>query len=287
MTDNSPMTTKLIMDTVMKQQPSLLGAGGQTLTDFLDQMAHQMAQNDCCGIPGCDHNEDLTNQILLIDAESVGLGNPCQRVEGFVLKTNDNSLKLRFKNESEGWYDQDVIEGNLGPATPEQYMEFGVEPPPVETTPNYSTGTYVASTPKGTFLLEVDRVGSDYYIHEVGDCEVEALTPQVWECLDNFSDPDGPGNYTAEPGMYYVARIGKMVEVIPYGGYSYYRFINDSELRRLSPSMVKDCTQVESDTFEVNAVMILPQDAPAKLNNTEDAPTGCCQSAPREEPCEA
>jgi hypothetical protein len=251
---------------------------------------------DCCGVPGCEHEEDtLVNQVVLVDAETVGRGPATLRLEAFVLAEYNNSLKLRFKSGHEGYYCDECVTDELGPATSAQYTEFGVTEPEAPPTPAYSTGTYIAVTPKGVFLIEVDRVGDTYYIHEVGGSDAEPLTPDIWECLDNFSDPDGPGNYTADPGMYYAARIGKMIEVIPHGGYSFYRFINDSELRRLSPNMVKDCTQVESDTFEVNAIMVMPQDAPKvegktayrkALDNNEDAPTGCCQAVPREEPAE-
>lgn len=254
-------------------------------------------QEDCCGIPGCDHEElGLEHQVVLVEASQVGNGLPSQRLEAFVLAEQDGNIKIRLKNGNEGWYDENIIDGELGPATDEQYVEFGVEKPEAPPTPNYQTGTYVAPTQTGLLLVEVDRVGDEYYIHAVGDSSMEPLTPEVWENLDNFSDPDGPGNYVLAPGPYYVAKLNRMIEVIPHGGYSYYRFIDDCQLTRLTPNLVKDCAQVESDTFEVNAIMVVPEDLPRRhlptqvgsrtLNNAEDRPTGCCQAAPREEPAE-
>lgn len=250
-------------------------------------------QEDCCGIPGCDHEElGLEHQVVLVDAAAIGQGTVNQRLEAFVLSEHKQSVKIRLKNGTEGYYATDVVIDELGPATDAQYDLFGVEKPEAPPTPDYQTGTYVAPTQNGLFLVEVDRVGDEYYIHAVGDSSMEPLTPEVWENLDNFSDPDGPGNYVLAPGPYYVAKLNRMIEVIPHGGYSYYRFIDDCQLTRLSPNLAPDCAQVESDTFEVNAIMVMPQDAPRSLtqglNNREDRPTGCCcQAAPREEPCEA
>lgn len=273
---------------------SLIASDGRNLAQFLQDLTAQAAlvaaENDCCGLPGCEHN--LIHSVVLVEASQVGNGLPSQRLEAFVLAEQDGNIKIRLKNGNEGWYDENIIDGELGPATSEQYDEFGVQKPEPPPTPNYQTGTYVASTHDGLYLVEVDRVGDNYYIHPVGDSILEPLLPQVWDNLDNFSDPDGPGNYAIEPGPYYVERLSRMIEVIPHGGYSYYRFIDDAKLTRLAPSLVPDCAKVESDTFEVNAIMVMPQDAPSvengipNLENDENRPTGCCQAAPREEPVE-
>ena len=277
------------------------GTNGPEMAAILQNLLNlPKPPEDCCGIPGCDHEPPgheppgLEHQVVLIDAAAIGQGAVNQRLEAFVLSEHEQSVKIRFKNGTEGYYATGVVIDELGPATSVQYDLFGVEKPEAPPTPDYQTGTYVAPTQDGLFLVEVDRVGDQYYIHAVGDSGMEPLTPEVWENLDNFSDPDGPGNYVLAPGPYYVAKLKRMIEVIPHGGYSYYRFIDDCQLTRLAPGLVQDCVQIESDTFEVNAIMVMPQDIPRGLtqglnkglNNAEDRPTGCCQAAPREEPRE-
>lgn len=276
---------------------SLITSDGRNLAQFLQDLTANAtlvaAENDCCGIPGCEHEEPgLAHSVVLVDASVTGRGVAGQRVEAFVLEEYNASVKLRFKDGIDAYFSDEIIIDELGPATSEQYTLFGVDEPEAPPTPNYQTGTYVASTHDGLYLVEVDRIGDKYYIHAVGDSALEPLLPQVWDNLDNFSDPDGPGNYAIDPGPYYVEKLGRMIEVIPHGGYSYYRFIDDAKLTRLAPNLINDCAKVETDTFEVNAIMVLPQDAPSvengipNLENNEGLPTGCCQAAPREEPAE-
>lgn len=277
--------------------PSLPPAFSNQMVDLLTRLEDIEITEDIA-----DDEETLVHHVVLIDQEDK-LQQRIDRIEVFIVAELENSIKVTSKKNNDHIYiDKTRIIDDLGPATPEQFEEFGVNPPEPEPTPDYQTGTYIANTNHGIFLAEIDRVGDTYLIHDAGGSSVEPLTPELWEALDEFSGPEDPndidhyttGNYTAEPGLYYVEKTQRLIEVVPYGGYSYYRFINDAQLTKLHAPLVKDLQRVETDTFEVNAIMVMPEthnigDGTANieetnnLNNDEQAPTGCCQAAPREE----
>lgn len=216
--------------------------------------------------------------IVLCNAEAVGRGPKTARVEACLLEAYENSLLLAFKDGNSGYYSPDVIEDVIdeNPSDTKLQLEFKItaapkypEPPP---TPNYETGTYILDSAYGPKLVEVDRVDSTYYIRLSNGYLVEPLTVDIWQQLEQFSDPDN-GNYLVEPGVYFIKSEKALVEVVPYRGQCYYRVINGTSLILLDPAYVPDMARVETDTLEVNAAIIVNE-------QTQPEPPTCCRVQP-------
>lgn len=212
---------------------------------------------------------DQVSDVVLVDLDDESP----MRQEMIVEAVFDNSIQLRNKQKKSNYYDPDVIVDNLGPASRVKLRMFGFEVPPEPPTPDYSTGTYVLNANEGLFLVEVDRVDDQYYVHLVDSSHAEALTPKVWDRLARFTDPDGDGEYCLEPGCYYVGVVERFVEVIPYNGRCYYRYTDEAELYVLDKDALPDMARVETDTLEVNAAILVPT---PNLEQCEEEPQECC-----------
>lgn len=183
------------------------------------------------------------------------------RQEAIVEKVLKNSVLLTLKGSAPQWYSPHVITDMLGPATAETLKEFGYEvPDKVE----LKTGAYVVCVDSDDdeteyHMVEVDRVGTKYVWRLVGDHVTCPMDDSVHKSLLAFSDPDEPNEMTAEPGIYYVPVVGTTIEVIPFDGESLFRYINNSRLHVLSAEMAQDIMPIESDTLDINAVAIMPE----------------------------
>jgi hypothetical protein len=259
--------------------PEQIELSKEALARFLSH-----AIEDCQDCQGCEDQETQDNQInnvVLVDAAEVGRGIPESRIEAIIVATYDNSVLLRFRDNEEAYHSYDVITDDLGPANRTKLKLWGIDPGPEPVVPNYETGTYIVNDNTGLHLIEVDRVGNTYLVHYSGQSETEELDPETWAHLHSFSDPDAPGAYTAEPGLYYVAKLKRMIEVIPYSGKSYYRYTDQSRLNLLLAEQVPDITRVETDTMEINAALIVE----ASPQQCEDKPTPCSLPQPQETCC--
>jgi hypothetical protein len=200
--------------------------------------------------------------IVLVRADAVQTGLNHARREAIITEVFDNSVKLTHAPEGRRPADCiigiEVITDILREPDLEDLQKFGL----ITITPeNYTTGTYILCNPDyGSMphLVEVDRVGDNYYWHFAGDAQLFTLEDDTWGSFQQFSDdPSGSWEgYEAEPGMY-LNPYDQLVEVVPFAGRSFWRHIDQPSLVYLTPSQSKKLRRVESDTIDINAVAII------------------------------
>lgn len=92
------------------------------------------------------------------------------------------------------------------------------------------------------------------------------LSDELWDSMYEFSDPD-KGDYVVEPGIYLVPEDKESIEVIPYNGVSYYRFLDNPLLLRLPKDFATILKRFESDSLDINAIMIIDK---SEMDNTKE-----------------
>lgn len=235
----------------MSEQPTIQELPEEAIVGLQSFMQRIMEDMD-------DQDGFQPNDLVLLD-----LGG-ATRTEAIVVEVAENSVKCQLNNGTSHWYNPEVIVDELGTASREKLLLHKFEVPPEPPTPQYTTGTYVLLADDGPILVEVDRVEDEYFIHATGDSNAAPLTPEIWERLQTFSDPDEPGEYILEPGVYLASEVGRVIEVIPHGGRSFYRFIDEAWLQPLTAGQQVECKRIESDTLEVNAAIVIDTSAPAE-----------------------
>ena len=194
------------------------------------------------------------NENLPYDKVLTSINSETTRQEAIITNLTENSVQLKFKG-SHNWYSPGVIVDNLGQATDHEIMAYALEPPVIETV-QYQTGTYILESNLGTLLVEIDRIQNEYFIRLAGTAATIPLTKNIIPKLFPFSDPDN-GNYLTEPGIYLIKSLFSAIEIIPYNQANYYRLLDSPELYRLTPETLKSIIRIESDSLDINAVMIV------------------------------
>jgi hypothetical protein len=200
------------------------------------------------------------------------------RQEAVIVDLAPNSVQIKRRDRLD-WYGYKAITDNLGQASDHELKSFTIEPPPVAAPLNVQTGTYILDCEIGTLLVEVDRVEGDYYIRLLGTATNIKLNANHLVKLHQFSDPDA-GDYLVDPGIYMVKSVGYTIEVIPHNGANYFRWLDSPELFRLTPEKVVDMARIESDSLDINAVLVVDkselEDNSGCCGGGESSESGCC-----------
>lgn len=228
------------------------------LNSQLDKMEEQMVKEKSKKNP-----RGLRPMDLVLVSTGSGV-----RSEAIVEEIVEKSVLLRMKNQEAKWYDPNMITDVLGQATSETLAEFGYDiPEKVE----LKTGAYVVAVTidgeKEYHMVEIDRVGTKYIYRRVGESITGTVTDNLREALMAFSDPDEPNEMTAEPGIYFVPCVNRTIEVIPFEGLSFFRYLDSSFLHKLPEEMAKDIVPIESDTLDINAIAIMPEEKPTLVTS--------------------
>lgn len=204
-----------------------------------------------CGQPLTEDNSDervpsITN---IEEYDHVLISTPTNyREEAIVEDVAESSVKLVRMSTSPSvqiipqWFAKGAVVDNLGPADDDTLKKFGFEVPDPPAVPDVKTGAYVLLLDGQHLMVEVDRVGTQYIFRFVG----ESLTYKIQEAAGlvfmPFSDPD-VGTMLVEPGIYYVEKAERTIEVIPFNGHAWYRYIDKARLYQLDPRQVPDIQQ--------------------------------------------
>lgn len=197
------------------------------------------------------------------------------RDEAVVEETAKSSMKIRRIVSGKvdiKWVAINSIVDNLGPADDETLKKFGFEVPEPPAVPNVKTGAYVVIEEGACLMVEVDRVGEQYIFRFVDDSATYKIEEAAGMEFIPLSDPD-LSTMLVEPGVYYVAGIGRTIEVIPFQGHAWFRYLDSAALMQLNQTQVKDLQQIESDSIDIGAIAFLPEcDMPKEMLKNEEGP---------------
>lgn len=189
--------------------------------------------------------------------------------EAIITDTTRNCVRIISRSLAPHWILRELILDNLGPATEFKLRVNKLDHlikdtakatpchhPAPQTPPPYRTGTYILESQEGPVLIDVDKIDNTYYFRLSGESKTTKMTNDIWQGSYEFSDPD-KGNYYIEPGIYYCQGKATSLEIVPYNGISYYRVLDDPKIYRLHKNDVKLLKRFESDSLEINAIMII------------------------------
>ncbi len=183
------------------------------------------------------------------------------RDEAVIEEVAKSSMKIRrivSGKVNAGWVALNVIVDNLGPADDETLKKFEFEVPEPPAVPDVKTGAYVVIEDGACLMVEVDRVGEQYIFRFVDDSATYKIEEAAGLEFIPLSDPDLP-TMLVEPGIYYVAEISRTVEVIPFQGHAWFRYLDSASLMQLNQIQVKGMQQIESDSIDIGAIAFLPE----------------------------
>lgn len=222
-----------------------------------------------------------TGDIILVD---LGLlqspVRPGQLAEAYVEQTTNNDIKITYRSKDftySTWVPKWTITSNLGKkywsdATKKRH---GIEVPPKPARLELVTGSFVIEDEEeGEFqLVEIDKVNGVYFMHRIDESVAEIIKPDHEHILHTFSKPE-EGKYILDPGMYIDSEMS-LVEVVPFQGKCWYRYINESEITELDDEYALQLNRIETDDDGLDYYLVgeLP-DEPGQPG--ECGESGCC-----------
>lgn len=193
------------------------------------------------------------NDIVLVD---IGLlekpVSPGIIVEAHVNQTTYTNANITYKCDETNknitkWIPYWAITSNLGDHWSDVKLKLnGIEIPPKPPKLPLITGSFILECDCEDYnLVEIDKVNGVYFIRSVDESMAEIIEPDHNHILHTFSKPED-GKYILDPGMYIDSDL-HVVEVIPFKGKCWYRFINESEISELNNKYALKLNRIETD----------------------------------------
>lgn len=214
---------------------------------------------------------------------------PGQLVEAYVQKSTCNDLQIVYKSSMSGqnhtvWVPKWTVTSNLGTKYWSDVAKklHGLEVPPKPPRLELVTGSFVIEDEEEEEfqLVEIDKVNGVYFMHRIDESVAEIIEPNHEHILHTFSKPE-EGKYILDPGMYIDSDMC-LVEVVPFQGKCWYRYINESEITELDNKYALKLNRIETDDDGMDYYLVgeLPDDpghpgecgTPGCCDNKETAP---------------
>lgn len=207
---------------------------------------------------------------------------PGQLVEAYVQKRTCNDLQIVYKSSLSRqnhtvWVPNWVVTSNLGDKhwsdVTKKLHGLEVKPKP-ERLPLVTGSFVIEDEEEGEFqLVEIDKVNGVYFMHRIDESVAEIIEPNHEHILHTFSKPED-GKYILDPGMYIDSEMS-LIEVVPFQGKCWYRYINESEITELDNEYALKLNRIETDDDGMDYYLVgeLPDDPG---HPGECGEPGCC-----------